>query len=95
MNFCAERQAGLYRRVGLACGLDVINSSPAEADQRTIEFIALFLAGLGMNTRLSAHGLKPEQLDALVAQAVEDPCHKTNAVPVAPEDFRKLYLDLM
>ena len=95
MKFCAERKSGLYRRVGVACGLDLINSAAAAADQRTIEFIARFLAGLGLNTRLSAHGVKPEQLDALVAQALDDPCHKTNAVPVAQEDFLKLYLDLI
>src|SRR5206468_10989514 len=95
MNFCAERKPGLYRRVGLACGLDVNKSSDTEADQRTIEFIARFLAGLGLNTRLSAHGAKPEQLDVLVAQAVEDPCYKTNAVEVSPQDFRKLYQQVL
>ena len=95
MKFCARRKPGLYRRVGIACGLDINNCSDLEADQRTIEFITQFLAGLGLNTRLTAHGVKPEHLDALIAQAVEDPCHKTNAVPVAPEDFRKLYLEVL
>jgi len=39
MKFCAARKLGLYRRVGIACGLDVIKSSDAEADQRTISFM--------------------------------------------------------
>jgi 4-hydroxybutyrate dehydrogenase len=95
MKFCAARKPGLYRRVGIACGVDVMNCSETEADQRTIEFTATFLAGLGLNTKLREHGVKPEQLDALVAQAVEDPCHKTNAVPVAKEDFRRLYLEVL
>jgi alcohol dehydrogenase class IV len=95
MKFCAGRKPGLYRRVGIACGLDNNNCSDIEADQRTIEFITQFLAGLGLNTRLTAHGVNPEHLDALVAQAVEDPCHKTNAVPVALEDFRALYLEVL
>ena len=30
-----------------------------------------------------------------VAQAVDDPCHKTNAVPVKAEDFRKLYQEVL
>jgi len=30
-----------------------------------------------------------------VAQAVEDPCHKTNAVPVTAADLRQLYLEVM
>lgn len=95
MKFCAARKPGLYRRVGLACGLDVLKCSETEADRRTLEFIDDFLAGLGLNTKLREHGVKPEQLDALVVQAVEDPCHKTNAVPVTQEDFRALYSEIM
>ena len=95
MKFCAERKPGLYRRVGIACGLEVMKCSDAEAGQRTIAFLAEFLAGLGLNTKLRDHGVKEEHLDALVAQAVEDPCHKTNAVPVSVEDFRKLYREVL
>ena len=95
MKFCAARKSGIYRRVGIACGLELQKVSDAEADQKTIAFMADFLAKLGLNTRLRDHGAKPEQLDALVAQAVDDPCHKTNVVPVAAEDFRKLYLEVL
>lgn len=95
MNFCARRRPGLYRRVGLACGLDVMTCSDGEADCRTVGFIASFLAGLGLNTKLREHGVRPDQLEALVAQAVEDPCHRTNVVPVTPEDFRDLYRDVL
>lgn len=95
MKFCGARKPGLYRRIGVACGLDVMQVSDGEADQRTIAFIADFLAGLGLNTRLRHHGVKPDQIDALVAQAFEDPCHKTNAVPVAMEDLRRLYEEVL
>src|SRR2546426_5318699 len=95
MKFCAARKPGLYRRVGLACGLDLANCSVAEADERAIEYILQFLAGLGLNTKLRDHGVKEEHLDALVAQAVEDSCHKTNAVPVSVEDFSKLYREVL
>ncbi len=94
MKFCASRKPGLYRRVGLACGLDVVKSSDSEADQQTIEFVGHFLAGLGLNTRLRDHGVKPDQHEALIAQAIEDPCHKTNVVPVTGRDFRNLYLEV-
>jgi len=73
MKFCAARKPGLYRRVGLACGLDLANCSVAEADERAIEYILQFRAGLGLNTKLREHGVKPEHLDALVEQAIEDP----------------------
>ena len=95
MRFCAARKPGLYRRVGIAGGIDVMKCSHAEADQRTIAFLADFLAALGLNTRLREHGVKLEHLDALIAQAVEDPCHKTNAVPVTKEDFRLLYSEVL
>ena len=95
MKFCAARKPGLYRRVGMACGLEVMACAEVDADQRTIQFIADFLAALGLNTRLREHGVKAEQLDALVGQAVEDPCHRTNAVPVSREDFRALYLEVL
>ncbi len=95
MKFCAERKPGLYRRVGISCGLDVIRASDAEADQQTIGLVSTWLAGLGLNTRLRDHGVKPEHLDPLVVQAFEDPCHKTNAVPVSREDLRNLYQQVM
>jgi alcohol dehydrogenase class IV len=95
MKFCAERKPGLYRRIGIACGLDIISCPAVEADQRTIAFIADFLEGLALNTKLREHGVKTEQLDKLIAQATEDPCHKTNAVPVTREDFRRLYEEVL
>jgi alcohol dehydrogenase class IV len=95
MKFCAARKPGLYRRVGIACGLDLANCSDAESDERTIDFVVQFRAGLGLNTKLREHDVKPEHLDALVKQALEDPCHKTNAVPVTKADFRELYLEVL
>jgi len=95
MKFCAARKPGLYRRVGIACGLELQTCSAADADLKTISFISAFLAKLGLNTRLRDHGAKPEQLDALVAQAADDPCHKTNVVPVTANDFRNLYLEVL
>jgi 4-hydroxybutyrate dehydrogenase len=95
MNFNARRQPGLYRRVGIACGLDVVTCSDGEADCKTVGFVAKFLADLGLNTKLSQHGVKPEQVDDLTAQAFEDPCHKTNAVPVTADDLRALYLEVL
>jgi len=95
MKFCSARKPGIYRRVGIACGVDVMGGPDAEADTRTIQFVADFLAGLKLNTRLREHGVKPEHLESLVEQAVQDPCHKTNVVPVTAQDFRNLYLEVI
>ena len=73
----------------------MIKSSPAEADERTITFIASFLADIGLSGRLRHYGAQPDQLEQLIEQAMADPCHKTNAVPVSKEDFRKLYQEVL
>jgi 4-hydroxybutyrate dehydrogenase len=95
MKFCGARKPGLYRRVGIACGLDLNRVSASEADEATIGFISDFLASLGLNTRLREHGVTEAHLEALVAQAFDDPCHKTNAVPVTREDLRELYRQVL
>jgi alcohol dehydrogenase class IV len=95
MKFCAARRPGLYRRVGIACGLDLNRVKDEEADPATIEFISRFLADLGLQRRLREHGVTEGHLDALVAQAFDDPCHKTNAVPVTRADLRQLYLEVL
>ena len=95
MKFCASRKPGLYRRVGIGCGLDVMKVSDSSADQATIDFVTDFLARLGLASRLSEHGVTPAHLDSLVEQAFDDPCHKTNAVPVTREDLRKLYSEVL
>jgi len=95
MRFCADRRAGIYRQVGIACGLDIVRGTDGAADEATIAFVARFLEGLGLGSRLSEHGVSPAQVDALVEQAFLDPCHRTNVVPVAREDLRALYLEVL
>jgi 4-hydroxybutyrate dehydrogenase len=95
MKFCAARKPGIYRRVGSACSLDVVKATDREADRASIEFITSFLAGLGLNTRLREHDVRDNHLEALVAQAWDDPCHKTNVVPVSVADIRTLYCEVM
>jgi alcohol dehydrogenase class IV len=95
MRFNAARKPGLYKRVGVACGLDVLTSFGEDADRLTIEFIEVFLDDLGLGGGLKVHGALPEQLDALADMAFADPCHKTNPVPVTRDDLRHLYAECM
>src|SRR6266581_8427929 len=92
MAFNSQRKPGLYRRVGLACGLDLNKFSPPEADRQTIDFIRKFNAGLGLAEGLRASGVKESQIEALTNQAFEDQCHLTNPVPVKHDDLKALYL---
>jgi 4-hydroxybutyrate dehydrogenase len=91
MEFNAKRKPGLYRRVGLACGLETMRVSPEEADQKTIEFVKRFLGKIGITGGLRAHGVMEAQVDALSAQAFADTCHLTNPVPVNRDDLAALY----
>ena len=91
MNFNARRRPGLYRRVGIACGLDVVRCTNGEADCQTVGFVSQFLTDLGLKSKLREHGVRADQLDELASQAWDDPCHKTNAVPVTQADLRDLY----
>lgn len=92
MKFNAQRKPGLYRRVGLACGLDVMKCSDADADARTIEFIEKLTAEVGLGQKLRDYGVKESQIDALSDQAILDGCHATNPVPVTRDDLKALYL---
>jgi alcohol dehydrogenase class IV len=91
MTFNAQRKPGLYRRVGVACGLDVLKAKPEEADRKTVEFIKKFVADLGLTGGLRAYGAKESLLDALATQALADSCHATNPVPVKYDDLKALY----
>ncbi len=85
MEFNAARKPGLYRRVGIAWGLD------DPSDGATIKQVRSLLDGIGLRPGLRAQGVNETHLDALVEQAFDDPCHQTNPVPVTKEDLRRLY----
>ncbi len=95
MELNSQRKPGLYRRVGIACGLDIVGCSDAAADSRTILHVRELIGKVGIELGLRSHGVSLDKLDALVAQAADDPCHRTNPVPVTAEDLRGLYLAAM
>jgi hypothetical protein len=46
---------------------------------------------IGISGRLSAHGVKAEQIPQLVEIAASDICHQTNPRPCTPADFERLF----
>jgi len=85
MKFNAERVPGVYRRVGIALGLN----NPD--DDATIEHVSNLFREIGLVPGLRAYGVKESLLDAMSDQAFEDTCHQTNPVPVTRSDLRSLY----
>ena len=95
MRFNAAKKPGLYRRVGIACGLDVMNTEPKEADQATIDFLAEFINDLGVRPGLRNYDVTEQHIELMVPQAIADGCHHTNPVPVTESDLRDLYLQAL
>lgn len=95
MRFNAARKPGLYRRVGIACGLDVIRASDKEADAATIEFIVRFMNDLGLRPGLHNYDVTEQHVELMTPQAYADTCHQTNPVPVTAADLRELYLQAL
>ena len=91
MEFNAKRKPGLYRRVGIACELDIMKATPEDADRATIEFVRRLIVELGLKMGLGNYNVNASQIDALSEQAFADGCHLTNPVPVTREDLKALY----
>lgn len=85
MEWNAARKPGLYRRIGVALGLENTD------DSATIAAVRDLLKSVGLGDGLRAHGVRESHLAALTEQAFEDTCHQTNPVPVTREDLRALY----
>ncbi len=91
MRFNATRKPGLYRRVGIACGLDVMRTRDTQADEETIEFVSTFLNDLGLRPGLRNYDVTEQHIPLMAPQAYADGCHQTNPVPVTEADLRELY----
>lgn len=85
MDFNAQHKPGLYTRVGEAMG--VKNATDAHA----IAAVRNLLRDIGLPEGLRAYGVDESKLGALADQAVNDPCHRTNPVPVTRDDLYRLY----
>jgi 4-hydroxybutyrate dehydrogenase len=92
MRFNAARKPGVYRRIGIACGLDVMRAGDKQADEETIEFLGDFLNDLGLRPGLRNYDVTEQHIALMAPQACADTCHQTNPVPVTEADLRDLYL---
>ena len=91
MRFNADRKPGIYRRIGIACGCDVISATDADADTITIAFVSKLIADLGIDGGLGAFGVEESKISLLAREAFADGCHLTNPVSVTESDFVNLY----
>lgn len=95
MRFNSVRKPGLYRRVGIACGLDIMRLTDKLADDATIEFVVQFLNDLGLRAGLRNYDVTEQHISLMAPQAYADGCHQTNPVPVTEADLRDLYYEAL
>jgi len=60
-----------------------------------VPWLRALKARIGISGKLSAHGVKGEQVPRLVEIAVADICHQTNPRPCTAQDFRRLFEEAM
>src|SRR6185436_12682241 len=72
MEFNAKRKPGLYRRIGLACGLELFKLNDHGANAVTIDFVQRLIATLALDQGLRAYGIDESHIDALAEQAYQD-----------------------
>jgi alcohol dehydrogenase class IV len=59
--------------------------------EQLVPWLRALKARIGIRGKLSAHGVKREQLPQLVAIALDDVCHRTNPRPCAAADFESFF----
>jgi 4-hydroxybutyrate dehydrogenase len=85
MRFNAQRKPGLYQPIAHALQL------ASADDDAVIEWVQSLLREIGIARSLREVGVDEQMIEQLADQAVEDGCHKTNAVPVTRDELRALY----
>lgn len=85
MRFNYEGQEESFRRMARAMDLE------EETGKGLVDHLFRLNEEIGLPIKLSAIGVKKEQLDVLADLAFADFCHPNNPKPVSREDFKELY----
>lgn len=91
LRFNAETVPERLQALGGAMGMRVQDTPPHEGARLMIEEIERLFQAIGIPASLFEAGVREEMLPALVARALEDGCHLSNARPCSGDDFHRLY----
>jgi alcohol dehydrogenase class IV len=78
-------------RGGAGTGAGVAGMSDADAAEAFIQWLVALKAKLGIPARLGEVGVKPSQVEALTAIAIDDICHQTNPRSCTRDDFTRIF----
>lgn len=87
INLAAEPER--FTRMALSVGLN--NTSPAAI----IAWLSSLKAEIGIPARLSALGLGQADVEPLSKIACADGCHQSNPLPLAIQDFQKIFSEAL
>lgn len=85
MDVCGEKFKRMARTIGLK----------NETGDGVVDYLFQLNNNLGLPTKLSGIGVKPEHIETLSDLAFADFCHPNNPKPMSRDDFKKLYLEAL
>ena len=89
-NFSASPER--YTVIGKAMGATIDPAMPLnEKHERTLAAFRSFKQAVGMTTTLAELGVRPEDIEALARNAMNDPCMATNPMDPNPSDIRAIF----
>lgn len=90
MAYNMEHTLQGYAYAGEAMGVKPVGSLEARAEGCRAKVISI-IEQIGLPTKLSEIGVKPEHIERMVPQAMADACHPSNPRPLTAEAARNLY----
>ncbi len=78
-----------FRNMAITVGLK------NQSGEGFLNWLEMLKTEIGIPAKLSAAGVKKEQLDGLVNVAFQDVCHQNNPAPCSREDFVKIFSEAM
>ena len=95
MRFNKESCLEEYTKVAACFGVNTFDMTLAEAAEKAIEAVTDLKKRIGIPEKLSAVGVKEEDLEELTEKAFLDGCHQSNPRPCTRENLRDLYREVL
>ncbi|MBU1247336.1 MAG: iron-containing alcohol dehydrogenase, partial [Proteobacteria bacterium] len=89
-NFSAAPER--YATIGMAMGADIDPAMPLdEQHKHTLNAFQAFKKAVGMTSTLAELGVRPEDIESLARNAMNDPCMATNPQDPQPGDISAIF----
>ncbi len=86
-----EGNPELTKKIEVIKGILQDGGLPVKKNECLSSVLKGFIESLALKGGLGAHGVKESDIENLAGEAIGDPCHITNAIPVSRDDFIEIY----